>query len=494
MKGKFTVLALCILLTGCGSKVSDTSSDTTVHTTSGTDSAPAEDGEDTVITMAVIGEVSDGLSEAINDFNAEPNGCRVEVKSYIQTLGDDGMPIGLTNEDISKNDFELIQDIINTDDIDIVGSFSFGNASKYEILKRKGAFADLYKFMEDDPEVNPSLLNSHILQLNEIDGKLYSMPAFYTFETLIGRTEYAGSNENWTIDEFIDHWDAMPAGSTVNGANEAENIYYDILRANTEAFVDYDSAQVNFDSPDFRKMLEFCKRFPSNGGEKGSYDYNAPRLVAKAWVMNYGGAVFTELNTSAWQEKSYHLKDGEYTFVGYPSSDGRGAYLMSSGFDYSICASSSEAKQRGAWEFIRRFYTEDSQLENSAERYDHADPETGENVVSYSLQNGFCLNNAARRKVAENMVSGLYDGENQSVTVQGHTVDQEEDHLEMADCEFLDRYMDSIDRWEAANMDGELFDIIEPEVMAYLRGSQDLDYTVDMIQNRASVWISEQAQ
>ena len=167
---------------------------------------------------------------------------------------------------------------------------------------------------------------------------------------------------------------------------------------------------------------------------------------------------------------------------------------MSSGFDYSICASSSEAKQRGAWEFIRRFYTEDSQLENSAERYDHADPETGENVVSYSLQNGFCLNNAARRKVAENMVSGLYDGENQSVTVQGHTVDQEEDHLEMADCEFLDRYMDSIDRWEAANMDGELFDIIEPEVMAYLRGSQDLDYTVDMIQNRASVWISEQAQ
>lgn len=55
----------------------------------------------------------------------------------------------------------------------------------------------------------------------------------------------------------------------------------------------------------------------------------------------------------------------------------------------------------------------------------------------------------------------------------------------------MKKYLDSIDRWETT-LDRQLWNIIEDEVMAYFAGEKSLDDTVDMIQNRASIWISEQ--
>ena len=51
-------------------------------------------------------------------------------------------------------------------------------------------------------------------------------------------------------------------------------------------------------------------------------------------------------------------------------------------------------------------------------------------------------------------------------------------------------HLDSINRWETT-IDRQLWKIIEDEVMAYFAGEKSLDDTVDMIQNRASIWISE---
>lgn len=78
-----------------------------------------------------------------------------------------------------------MQDIINTSDIDIITGYSFIEEANYKNLQQKGAFADLYQFMENDTEINTQTLNSHVLQLNEIDGKLFSIPTFYTANTLI---------------------------------------------------------------------------------------------------------------------------------------------------------------------------------------------------------------------------------------------------------------------------------------------------------------------
>ena len=221
--------------------------------------------------------------------------------------------------------------------------------------------------------MNTSALNQHILELNEIDGKLYSIPQFYDVHTVISKSEYGGTKQNWSIDEFIEHWNSMPAGSTIEGSNCAEYIFMELLRENLPAFVDEKNAKVSFDSDDFRKMIEFCKRFPSNNGQKADYDYTAPMLTDNYWIRSVSDAIYTEMNYQTYEQKQYRLREGGYTLVGYPTSDGKGAYLSTSYPGWSISAGSSDEKQEAAWKFIRQFYTEEYQTENCVMKNEYID-------------------------------------------------------------------------------------------------------------------------
>lgn len=440
--------------------------------------------EDIVITMAINSNMRAELQDEIDSFNAADNGYKIVTKSYDMDFYDEEINSVVLDDDEGDDltiDFNITQDIIHTTDIDIIASSAFGNASKFEILKNMGAFADLYPFMENDPEVNTSTLNQHILSLNETDGELRSLPMYYMLNTLFGETKYVGDKENWTVDDFISHWEQMPEGSTVNGSRNSENIYYDILRNNLESFVDYKNVKVNFDCPEFRKILEFCNRFESNNGQKTEWDYESPRMVSYTFI---GGIMASKLFGENGDEVTGYL-NAPFTMVGYPSADGQGAFFENINSMYSISANSSPEKQKGAWEFIRQFYTEEYQQEHVIEKYVYNID--GEEITQYSQEFGFCINNRAFEKTAQKIMNGEY--------YSGKGVDKGVEYTyAMPTQEEVDRmvkYLDSIDRWETT-LDRELWKIIEDEVMAYFAGEKSLDDTVNLIQDRASIWISEQ--
>lgn len=434
-------------------------------------------GEDIVLTM-VISDYDERTPKLINEFNAADNGYKIVTKNYNEKTEE-----GMSEEDLQEMDFRLIQDLINKDDIDIVYSGSFGNDAKFQILKNKGTFVDLYPFMENDDEVNTSTLNQHILSLNEIDGKLYALPTSYTVQTLIGSTEYVGDKENWTMDDFLTHWEQMPEGATICGSIHAENIYYTVLRGNLESFINYEDATVSFNSPEFKRMLEFCGQFESNGNEKTDYDYNAPGFVFEGYLTGI-------MSSSYFKDSSdpHNLGDkAPYTMVGYPSSNGKGAYIENQRY-YSICAKSSPEKQKGAWEFIRTFGTEDYQVDRAITFEMEYQDEEGKTRKQYSEETGFCVNNNAFNRIASNIIAGNY-----------YTADYfdkgEKYTFELPTQEDVDKlvsYINSINRLETS-IDRALWWIVEEEVMKYFSGESTLDYAVSMIQNRASIWVSEQA-
>lgn len=438
--------------------------------------------EDIVLTIAYSTKPNETMQALIDRFNAEDNGVRVEVKSYCNEQA-------FTSDIKQQVDFDVTQELINKDTIDLVGTFSFGNAAKFEIFKRKGGFVDLYKFMDDDPEVNRDTLNSHILGLCERDGKLYSIPTYYWAETMISKSEYGGTTPNWTIDEFIERWDNMPEGSTVNWSTVSEGIYYDVLRANTPYFVDYKKCEVHFDDPDFRELLEFCGRFDSRMGEKRDDQtvHGNPQLVKKFMLTDYEKALVEEHDYALNAVAFPHLNDGSYTLVGYPTSGRDGAFLCGME-ECAIRANISEEKQQAAWKFLREFYKEDYQFEHYARNNGSPDG----SIVQFEF-NGFPKNNAARKRVAEGTINGDYLS-TESQTANGREITLiGKREFNQADIDFIDEYMDSIDRWECSAIDSELFKIIEEEVGAYLHGEQDVDTAVDHIQSRGSIWISEQA-
>lgn len=463
------VTALMLSAASCGNTAAGSVS-SPAETKQTSESSEAGPREDIVLTAAVSGADYDNVKDAAEKFNAEDNGYKVELKQYFERFGKDDMMIEYSSQDYQMIDFQLIQDIINTNDIDIVFTNSFLNPAKYEILRNKGAFADLYPFMEDDPEVNRSTLDDHILSLNETDGRLYSLPTFYMVWTLCGNEEYVGSNENWTVDEFLSRWQQMPENSTISGSNYAENAYNVVLSHNLCSFVDYENASVSFDSPDFRKMLEFCGQFPSTNGEKMDYDYSAPNFVQDTMLDGIMGA------------QSF---GSDFTLVGYPSSDGNGTYFTDLGDRFSICASSSPEKQKGAWEFIRTFATYEYQRENAIRWIENRqDP----SLSHWESERGFCVNKKAFEDIAQNIIDGKYYGgtyesKGETYTITTPTQEQYEE---------LCRYLNSINRWDTL-LDDALRDIVREEVAAYFSGEQSLDDTVSMIQNRASIWVSEQS-
>lgn len=462
------ILTAMFLLTGCGGQTEEIERDQE-------NNSETEQKGDIVLTLALTG--SPEIQDVIDEFNAADNGYQIEVKRYRENIGEDGLPITYTDEEQQYADMEILQDIINSDEIDLICDVSFANRIYYEILKNKGAFADLYPFMAEDEEVNTDTLNQYVLSLNEIDGKLYSLPTFYGITTMIGNKEYVGSTENWTVDEFMARWEQMPENATIQGTRYSENVYYVILRNNLEAFVDYEHAQVHFDSPDFKRLLEFCGSFESNHGQKGTYDYDAPKFVEEFYIDGFMGA------DGAAQGDFYD--DGvRYTMVGFPSADREGAFLSDRGVSYAISAKSTPEEQAGAWEFIRSFVTYEYQMSHVIPLIDDGHPDG----PRYSSEMGFCINHRAFEETAKGIMDGTYYGGTYEDKGKEYeiTLPMQEDY------EKIVNYIHSIDRWETTSH-GPLWNIINEEIMYYFTGERTLDQTVELIQSRASIWIAEQS-
>ena len=124
-------------------------------------------------------------------------------------------------------------------------------------------------------------------------------------------------------------------------------------------------------------------------------------------------------------------------------------------------------------------------------QYEYVD-ENGNRIVNYYAEReGFCINNAARKKIAENTLNGMYDNKDEVRTAQGHEITiVDELKLDEQDVEFIENYVESIERWDN-DVDRELFWIVNDEVLSYLGGGQDIDTTIALIQDRASIWLSE---
>lgn len=474
-----TAMLMIFSLASCGDSVKKADISTN---SSGTSQMENSNKEDVVITIALVVEPEPG---EFDEFNNADNGYRIEYVASRSFFDANGDPLMYTTEEENKQDFDMIQRIINEDDIDIVSAVSFNNPAYYEILKNKGAFVDLYEFMKDDPDVNPEKLNKHILELCENDGHLYGLPYSYNVHTMIGKKDYVGSKQNWTVDEFFEHWNKMPDNTTINGSRNAENIYYVLLRSDLTSYVDYTKAEVYFDSPDFRRLLEFCGSFESNYGQKSELDYNAPNFISTYEVTGFKSSLLGYGNSGTNETLVSHIKDGEYTLVGYPDSDGQGSYISTNG-EYSICAHSSEEKQRAAWEYIRQFLTEEYQQDHVIQKYENYID--GKKVVSYSSESGFLINNNARKTTAERICNGEYS--NPTYENKGEIFETPLPTME--DCEFIEKYVDTINRIDT-ELDRQLWEIVNEEILVYLGGGQDIDTTIDLIQNRASIMVSEKS-
>ena len=348
-------LVLAITLTSCSTEVPQSSYDVNVSSNNETLNQNESPTEDCVITIAVTSGSMGFYEEKIKEFNSENNGYKIECKNYDEFYDSSkDLDGGATLESFAEIDNQIVLDVIKGENIDIITDLVFTDTGKYNELVKKGAFTDLYTFLDSDDELSRKSFFENILELSEFDGKLATIPLFFSVDTVYGETQYVGKKENWTLDEMIERWELMPEEATFNGKVTKDSVFREILRPNITSFVDIEKGVCNFNSPEFLKELKFINSFPSPETYKTEPNYYVPNFLTQLDIRSFQD--YHDLFFNVFNEKI------ECTLVGYPSSDGCGAFINPI-YRFGISSNSTPEKQKGAWMFIRKLLEYDYQYE-----------------------------------------------------------------------------------------------------------------------------------
>lgn len=403
------------------------------------------------------------LETAMDAFNAMDTGYYVEPVIYSQAVMGTNDSGGLQTADM-----RLLQDVIQGEGVDIVMDRSFFDLSNYDILAEKGAFVDLYTFLDTDADMSRDDLNTDVLAVHENDSKLFQMPLSFQIETLSGNTQYVGTKENWTLEELIAHWEQMPEGAFFSDNSTQWPVYWSLVRSNLGAFVNYQNGSCSFDSPEFAALLRFCAQFPKTK-VKLQPDWDTIIFVNACHFNGFD---------------DFHISyDADNVYVGYPSEDGAGAFVDTLYKRYSICAHSHPAVQEGAWEFLSYLLSEDVQIENCIS-YDSERYKTYPQLDEY----GFPVNRAAFEKIAEGMME--HAGTSRVLGFSG--IEKDVSYLTREEYDQLLRLIASLRRMDAP-IDKSANTIIENEVEALFSGECTAEEAAKAIQGRMEILLAEKS-
>ena len=346
-----------------------------------------------------------------------------------------------------------------------------GKPSDYSYLPvrqygRRGLLEDLLPYIRSDPDLGPEALMERVAEAAAQDGKLYQAFPSFTILTAAGRPELVGDRLRWTLADLAEAMKAMPEGGTALGAGREETLEL-LLPMLLDSFVDRDAGAASFDGEAFRALLEFCAACPAP--EDGESPYTRTQEGRQLLLP-------AELGTLEWEFILYPTAfGGKCSFVGYPREDGGAGSCFRLGDGVSMTAACRN--KEAAWTFVRETFLPrypTGTYFGSAYPINRADfdrmmaqaaaPELDENGQPAGAPSSFLI---------------LPDD---SLTIPGRKPTREE--LE----QFTALY-DAVD--QVYDPDEKLLSIVREGAGAYFAGDKSLADTVRLIQNRASLYLSE---
>ena len=479
MKKQLLSLTLAaVMLTGCagnGSSSSDSAVSDIVNGTSG--AVSGETKERTELTVAFLSDVP-GITQFdlyVDKFNRSQDSYNIREVDYVQYNNEN-------DEHLEGALKQLRIDVAAGDSPDIM---ILSDHSTIQLLGQKGALADLYEFMENDPEVNRDTLMPNVLSaLESGDGCLYSIAPQFIVHTLAVKKKF-GQRENWSVDDMISFYDNAPASADHLYDQVERGDMFNVMLKGMDYLIEYEKAKCYFDSEDFVKVLEFCNRFTDKVYVPEDPDGTYWTEMSK-WLKNDRELLDIHMvdasDASLASDYSY-LRDvhfGEnFTFVGYPGSNGNGGKIETLN-EFAIADSCSD--KEGAWQFVRYFFNDENQAVRGVN-------ETTSNRALYTTR--------ARKDQFEKWLEKSRYCYEWSDEEQKFVKAEESDYkgtiihsLSDEDVEEFRRYRLSCDTLYDS-LDPEIVSICKEEAAAYFAGDCSAQQAADYIQNRCSIYVSE---
>ena len=405
--------------------------------------------------------------EVLNKFNLEHKGeVQIEVRDYTKLSegGKQGVDLLMTEITAGRG-----PDIIE------LGTSGETSQLSYRRLAEQGYLEDLWPYIEEDPGLGRGengLLKGVLeapLQAAKINGGLYAIFEKVQLHTLVGAKSVVGDHPGWTPEELLNIFAAMPDGSVIledyhnwKDPSVKQRFFTSLLYGFSDLFIDWEEGKCFFDGDRFRSLLELTSCLPDQ------HDLErvcANQLEAQSEHFNRlrdGVVMLEDAGFGHWGEwrTRYDWFFGESSYVGYPVDDGSsGSYFEPVGI--KLAMSSTCRNKEAAWLYMRQMYY-------SLGKY-------GQGIdVGKMLY---------RRELRAAMTDLCYTRIGTEI-VQFPPLTRKE-HAR------IQELCDSTAR-SSLLVDQELVDLVMEAAGPYFAGDKTLDETVQLIQNRAALYVNEQ--
>jgi len=303
--------------------------------------APEAEGAVTTITLGIVETIpSSGVDYTmwhVSKFNEEEESYNIEVVNY---TGDDVM--------------RLWAELIAGNGPDVIYS-AYYDEGFFGPLKNRDMLADLWPFIDADPEINRSDFFQNILSASQNpDGSLRTIANQFTVPTLISTSEAVGHVQSFTLNSFLeiisnalDTGIAYPIDRTLSG----RGFIIHMLMYTDIGIIDFDGGVSHFESQMFYDLLDLALLLP----REEALDYDD----TFAGLRN-GEHIFTfDLIFNADSFTEYEIFLGDFILLGFPSDEGSryDAFLST-----NLGINENSENPDAAWSFIRRYLLPNTQI------------------------------------------------------------------------------------------------------------------------------------
>ncbi len=314
----------------------------------------------------------------------------------------------------------------------------------------------------------------------QVDGRLYGLPFSYNVNTLIANKDVVGDRTGWTLDEAMEITRESGANAfmhDVTPMTEASLFWnMGLLMGTGEKLVDWENMTCNLNGAEAAKLLAFVKQYtgkedPGKNEFERIYD---GELMTRVWYMSSPMEI---------QAVSALLKNKE-VYIGYPTDDGGSGHLLACS---SYMVNQSSPAKEGAIAFLKYILSEDIQNQRVE---DFAASECtfldGFPVRADSMEKVYdaMLEKAAEEKTAEEEEWEAYTGWGSFNGIEYETEPITEEQIKV-----LRTVLETARPYN--ELSGELVPIFEDEFPAYISGSKSAQEVLDVVQNRAQLYINE---
>jgi len=413
-------------------------------------SDPSDIDTRNVLTLALTLPTYPDVMEAIEEFNNTNEEYRIEIRR-------------VTSDNIPRLQTEMMTgqmpDIIFYDG---TYDYNFRRTLPAQRLAARGLLANLYDFLDLDTELGRGSFMPNLLEAASTGDSLYELPFRFSLYVTAGDANRLGTELGWTFDDLLRILeDTNFDGSLFCPNTDRLTVLWTFLTFLIDDFINWDTGNVYFETPEFQKLLEVIKTYtkPEIYGDK----YSGRDYIALGRLLMIEKPVFHP-NEMQYFDAFFE----EMVPIGLPVSSGVGNAIS---FRASFSISAVTEHPEAVWSFVRQFYFPqfcDEYCDDPCAKHNNRIPFHIDALEAwlYSRDSGYTLR---------------YD--NGSIMA---FVDEATEY----DIERTRRILESVTR--VIREDRDVIMIIREEADTYFRDLRSVEDTSRVIQNRVQTFVWEQ--